>query len=248
MFASLLWLAACGPLADADYPGEVLFTLRGNVLTSEGQDYRDESLRVSLFWVSGDDAVEEQAVGMTTAFPARYTLELYAYPPTEALGAAGWQDRDVAVGMPLLYLDETNDGRWDPHEPIVGGSPEEVVLYADGLDDDDLDGVRDGFQRMYSSAHGVACGGMPVGDFEAMWPAEEQSTDLIVGEWWEELKDWDCDEDFDEWDALCPDGDELQDWCVEQLTGDPYAPYEREGDEEACLELCFEPRETTTAP
>jgi len=232
---------ACGPLADGSYLGEPLFTLSGNVVTSDGGDYQDADLRVSVFWAGDDATTEEHNVVLTTEFPARYELQLFAYPPASAMLDAPWSDGNYAVGMPLLYLDDDGDGRWSGEgEPLVGGSAEEVVLFAQEGGELDVE-VRKGFQRMYTEGAGVACGGSEVGD---LWPAERSDTDLVIGEWWLELVDWDCDEDLFEWDDLCPTGDDLIDWCLEiedELFEDD-EPYEEDDEDEygECSDLCRE--------
>jgi len=233
-------LGGCGPLADGAYLGEPLFTLRGNVLTGDGLDYGDEDLRVSVFWAGDDHTTEERNVALTTSFPARYELSIYAYPPDEAMLDAPWSGGAYAVGLPLLYLDEDGDGRWsEDTDPLVGGASEEVVLFAEDPGDEVDEEVHEGFQRMYTEGQQVACNGeTEVGD---LWPAEESGTDLIIGEWWLELVDWDCDDDLFEWDDLCPDGDDLLEWCLEIEDGLGQEPFEDHEDAEIyeeCSDLC----------
>jgi len=241
LLASLALATGCGPLADGSYPGEVLFTLSGNVMTGDGLDYFEEDLRVSVFWAGDEQTTEERNVVLSTSFPARYELEIYAYPPDSAMIEAPWSQGQYAVGMPLLYLDRDGDGRWSgEEEPLVGGADEEVVLFAEEAGDEVDDQVHQGFQRMYAEGARVACDGSEAG-VEELWPSEEADTNLIVGEWWLELVDWDCDEDLFEWDDLCPTGEDLRLWCEEiadELEGDID---EREVDDEeylGCSELC----------
>ena len=232
--------SGCGSLADGSYLGEPLFTLSGSVMTSDGLGVDEEDLRVSIFWAGDEQTVEETATVLTTSFPARYELSIYAYPPDRALIEAPWSDGAYAVGMPLLYLDRNGDGRWSgDDEPMVGGAEEEVVLYAESEDDDLDEEVQQGFQRMYAEGARVACDGSEAG-VEDLWPSDASETNLVVGEWWLSLVDWDCDEDLFEWDDLCPEGPELEDWCLEiqDELSEPTSDMEEELVYQECSSLC----------
>jgi hypothetical protein len=210
LLLGLLLAAGCGPLADAEYRGELLFTLEGTVYAEAGSLSRDADVRVALFWAHGADAREEQAVVVQTAFPARYTLELYAWPPPE-VRFAGASGGEYAIGTPLLYQDLDGDQRYDPdRERLVGGSPEIVVVFAE-----EEAPFEPGFQRVLSQASRVMCNSTVAAESLALHPEPDVPTDLVIGEaWWESLGDWDCDEGFEEWDAVCPEGGELDRWCV----------------------------------
>lgn len=216
-----LTLLACGPLADGAYLGEPLLTLSGTVFT-EGLDpaYADTPITVSVLWTgsSGDDA---PSAVVTTAFPARYTLELYTAPTVdEPLPLFGTDDLVGAVGAPLITVDHDGDGRWQRDtEPVIGGSYRTVIVYSDAfprwLVSDDTE------RSLVAVDVGLGCpGGAALADGSA--------ADLYVGTLEPILADVDCDGAADEWTDVddagdgCPPDDVIDRECAQlasNLTG-----------------------------
>lgn len=202
----LLLLTGCGPLADGAYRGDVLFTLQGTVYATD-ETAGDEDLRVALFWARDDGARTEQAVVLTTDFPARYVLEVYAPPPERALLDVPWDDgHRYAVGAPLLYLDTDGNSRWDGDEALVGATLDLTVVYAEpthsGRDTPAAEGLQTGFQRILTAGLDGLCADAAA-PLPGSLPPADHPTDLYVGDWGDKLNDLDCDGKLDEWSELC---------------------------------------------
>lgn len=214
-----LFCAGCGGLADGSYLGEPLFALSGTVYREDGDvDLADGAeLRVALFWANGGAAREERTTVVSTTFPAQYTLEVYAYPPDDVRFAPGWDPtRLYAVGFPLVYADRDADGQWDLDDAVLGGSTDQVVVWAEqpgeaiGADGAVVD-LPAGFSR--AAADGTELCTVP--EAALTRPVSEAPTDLRIGEvWWASLVDWNCDGAFDEWDGLCPGPEDAAEWCA----------------------------------
>lgn len=213
-------LAACGPLVEAGYRGEPLFTVAGQVRSTGEMEWLlgpasvDIPITVGLFWARAGDAAVQQEVGISTTFPARYEMTLRQPPPTDALLDVSWApDGPVALGLPLLFLDDDGDGVRSDGEPLVGNAAGIHVLFAtaDGRLSAGTDTVRvrSGFQRVGAQQAGCDLDGAPVGLVRV--PADIP-TDLVVGPAFVQLIDIDCDGTSDEW-AACPTGDYLEEWC-----------------------------------
>ena len=138
---------ACGDgLVDAEYLGEPLYTLRGNVLLNDidpDGELPAGELRVALVWTTGQpalsdpqliDPIEQQTVA-TARFPAQYDLALYS-PPSEAAWGEhpGITGGPVAFGALLIYIDTNGDELWTSDvavpDPLVGGAYDRVLVYA----------------------------------------------------------------------------------------------------------------------
>lgn len=212
-----LMLVGCGRLADGDYVGEPLFSLTGNVV-DDGSS-RDLDLRVALFWANDGAEREEQAVVVTTRFPAEYTMSLYAWPPDEARFDAQWDPgHRYAIGIPLVYADRNRDQQWNlGEEPVLGGSERQVVLFSESSAevlsaDGQSSPILEGFSRIWSDANTSICGSTNQPNFQV--PQAEEPTDLSVGlTWSNHLYDWDCDGEYEEWELLCPNIEAFDDWC-----------------------------------
>lgn len=217
MFARILpvfLLLGCGGLAGADWRGERLFTISGDVLTLEPVDLSG-NLRVALFWAWDDERPVEQSVVVETSFPAHYQLDVYAWPPEEAMFAAPWSTVELAIGVPLLYDDADGDERYDVGEALVGGPQESGVLYvpplADGvvvLPQELVDGtpspveLTSGFHTVTNDLQAGLCGEVPLAP--ELIRQELTRTDLYVGPFWTHFTDWNCDEALTEWTDACP--------------------------------------------
>lgn len=126
--ASLLTLTACGdPLAAGTYPGAPLFELGGTVYTDASEAPPVEGVQVTLLWGPNDEGSWQESIGVNTTFPARFSLTLYAPPPTDLMSPLG---AGLGVGSPVLYTDDDLDGVFDrDRDTLVGGSDDKLVLY-----------------------------------------------------------------------------------------------------------------------
>ncbi|MEN0064258.1 MAG: hypothetical protein AAGA48_19055 [Myxococcota bacterium] len=234
--AGWLWGMGCGPLHEADYVGESLFTLEGQVRSTGEMEWvlgpasADLPITVGLFWARRGLPSIQQDVRVSTRFPAHYELELLLPPPEDALLDVAWAPKGpVAIGLPLLYLDEDGDGWLSEDEPLVGNAAGIHVLYAEA---EGLVGssyrpvpIHEGFQRVGAGDTACEVDGIPRG--LSLVP-NQIPTDLLVGPAFTQLIDIDCDGTSDEWD-ICPEGPELQEWCT-------FARYV--GLKHSCLEEC----------
>ncbi|MCB9687859.1 MAG: hypothetical protein H6738_18950 [Alphaproteobacteria bacterium] len=243
-------LMGCGGLAGADWRGERLFSISGDVLSLEPVDLSG-NLRVALFWAWNEDQPVEQSVVVETSFPAHYQLDVYAWPPEEAMFTAPWSNVELAIGVPLLYDDADDDGRYDPGEALVGGPQESGVLYVPPLDDGEVvideqlvDGrseeatLTSGFHAVTNDLQSALCGEV------ALQPElvrqEVPRTDLYVGPFWIHFTDWNCDQVLTEWTDACPTdpGDPLfVEFCLEQAQLLPDGSY-------PCADVCAELMDT----
>ncbi|MCO4743246.1 MAG: hypothetical protein KC912_00565 [Proteobacteria bacterium] len=213
--ASLALLGSCGGLVGGDYRGEALYTVHGSVFVDPDDpdaSWPDAPLRVAIFWAGADGFNEtEQAVVIETEFPARYSLSIYQPPPPGVLFYTPWHDAKVAVGVPMLYLDHNEDHRWTPNEePIVGGSYDLAVVYAEASHGQATLDVQEGYQSMW--ALDEVCDDRVATGTE-FFPADGAPMDLFVGAYWEYVRDWDCDGSYDEWQEACPPPPDMQWLC-----------------------------------
>jgi len=127
-----LSLASCGePLATGKYLGEPLLELQGNIVLVGESEYRDnKNLRVAVRWLDAPDKVVNEQV-LTDGGLGRYTMRLYTPPPRSAMRDLPEKLGQVAFASVLLYDDRDGDGVWSEHdEPIRGGNPERLIVYA----------------------------------------------------------------------------------------------------------------------
>ena len=203
------------------------------------------NLRVALFWAWDDERPVEQSVVVETSFPAHYQLDVYAWPPDEAMFTAPWSNVELAIGVPLLYEDADDNGRYDLGEALVGGPQESGVLYvpplADGvvvIDEQLIDGrveeaeLTSGFHTVANDLQSALCGQ------DELQPdlirQEVSRTDLYVGPFWMHFADWNCDQVLTEWTDACPtapDDPALLEFCLEQTELAPDGAF-------PCAEVC----------
>lgn len=218
-----LLAVGCGGLASGDWRGDTLFEARGGVFVDPSDPdvvWPDEPLRVAVFWAGTDGETRaEQPVVVETAFPARYELSLHTPPPQSARFRSHWSDKMVAVGVPMLYADRNEDGRWNPsNEPLAGGAFDMAIVWAEG--DRSAYGVEEGFQTVWMEAD-VCSETVPV--HSQMFPAEDASLDLFVGDYWDHARDWNCDGSYDEWEEACPPESEMAYLCDDPMAmQDPF--------------------------
>ncbi len=210
----LLLLFGCGdPLVGADYHGEPLLELAGEVLMEEPLGDDADDLRVAVFWAGPEpDGTDELVVTTTTAFPAQYTLTLYQPPDEDALLDPPFGHGQVAVGAPMLYLDTDDDETWDrDSESVIGGSQGVLILYVTEAQD---------AERPDEAPTGKPEEGDPPPRLEAGYHTVEQLGEtcdhkaltleevdpamisLALGSLWESLVDVNCDGNLDEWTGL----------------------------------------------
>ncbi|MBX2804307.1 MAG: hypothetical protein KTR31_41985 [Myxococcales bacterium] len=232
-------LGGCGPLHEAGYPGEPLYVLEGQARSTGEMEWLlgpasiDVPVTVGLFWARADRSSLQQQVGLTTAFPARYELALYEPPPDDTLLQLDWVSQGgVALGLPVLFLDDDGDGVRSDDEPLVGNAQGFHVLYAERESTiESPQGTVDlaaGFQRIWAQDTTCDLEGVPVG---LQLVPEDIPTDLLIGPWFVQLIDIDCDGSSDEW-SECPTGEYLAQWC-EQARRTPMV--------HPCLDACGGP-------
>lgn len=216
-----LALAGCGSVVDAAWNGVPLLSIEGTVFADDLDPVEADRLRVAILWSRGSQEDAEQTVVTTTSFPARYRLDVFSPPPQGTLLPFRGDDAlRVAMGKPVLYLDQDEDGAWSAeHDRIVGGSFDVLVVFVDpaGVKDGSEWSLRKGFQQMRSTGDPCAEGGDEV--LESM----SSETDLYVGNLYPYLYDWDCDPNSAEWSwngndigsfgEDCPPPDDLLWFC-----------------------------------
>ena len=224
----------CGdPLVGADYRGETLFLFQGaitEIFASASTHARADEVTLTLLWArdSGDTdggvtttSVQEQRVASAQSI-MRYELAVHTPPPESLLRRPRGGEGLVVVGLIAAYIDENDDGRWDPqHDTLAGGVPQWVVLYTPkGASGGMLQApLAPGFHALRASE----CGGEP-------WvrrlsvPGPEDEPDLVINL---DLQaslymDLDCNGDTTEWIApTCPPIYELEQLCVGEEAANP---------------------------
>ncbi|HMI93720.1 MAG TPA: hypothetical protein VK509_20240, partial [Polyangiales bacterium] len=89
--ARLLWcvpvastLLACSAQVESDYPGEPLATLRGSVTARASALESVPAVSAGIMWSTIDPTFVGERVEVDGSFPATFTLDLFAPPPSEA--------------------------------------------------------------------------------------------------------------------------------------------------------------------
>lgn len=119
----------CGdPLRGADYLGESLFRVSGEVILPDldtGEHVPDEDLRIALLWADADGGVEA-TVAVRVFFPARYQLDVYTPPFAETIHDT--PGGTFSLGLLVLYRDADRDGNFTVAIDESYGGPENLVL------------------------------------------------------------------------------------------------------------------------
>lgn len=224
-----LLFSACDPLVDGSYPGEELLVLSGKVFQGDTLDI--EHAKPALIWsvaqADGRNIVTDAATTITKDDVLfEYELNLFHPPPSHVMQeleeGSYWR---TAMGHAIVYADLDGNDVWEPREePLLGGSMESVVLYAEGVE---FDGsarkdapelsLRPGFQVM------DAIDGAPCGDnYEAirgLVPRGDTESDMELGAMWEFLGDTTCENPFMRFgkDLIlgmsCPPAEDLAYFC-----------------------------------
>jgi hypothetical protein len=197
-------LVACGdPLYGADYFGEPLLTMSGEVLSEEVVGERDGEIRIALLWTRPDEITLQfdQGAELDTATIINWSMTLYHPPDDSLLG------EDGAIGIPVLYIDSDGSQSWN-EERIIGGSSTAFVLYLrsdipeppGGHPDESL--VPQLGYNVVSTPDCSMSGPVPVPIL-----TEPDRVNLELGDlFFSNLPDTDCDGTTGEWDALCEYG------------------------------------------
>jgi hypothetical protein len=135
--AIVLFGVSCGdPLAGADYRGEAIFKLEGQISTVQTlpDELRNAEFAVSMFWSPDEPAgttrlIEQPSVTTTVHFPSTFILRVFEAPAEEHFPSA---DALAAFGLVLIYVDANGDRHYDrtAGDSLVGGSLLRGLLYA----------------------------------------------------------------------------------------------------------------------
>ena len=123
-------LPACDDNVDADYKGEPLVSLRGEVLMPADDATPAGDLEVVLAWqhfASDGDYVIVEKVEVGGSFPAAFDLDVYNPPPEATFNHAGEGEASVAVGIIVAVPTGTDTVDEGAIEGVVEGH---VLVYA----------------------------------------------------------------------------------------------------------------------
>ncbi len=130
--ACALILAACDPLVEEGYQGEVLFATEGRIVDFNQNGRELTRPLASLFWTStggttidADKLSAQSAVAVEVAFPATFRINVFEAPKLARSGS-----RPFAIGEIVVWQDENEDGSYDASE-FRGAALDHVILYAD---------------------------------------------------------------------------------------------------------------------
>ena len=220
MAVFIVGLAGCGePLVDGEYPGEAILQVVSSVEIIELEEIADAEgdLRVAMFWRSEPSAdqrvteIPEQQV-LISKLPGYYGFNLYATPPEEVM-VDGFGGR-YAVGSLMLYVDDDEDGSFEPGEDwLVGGVANRVYLFSrERLSIPEIGDVEPGY-------HGVTVerdedsGSTLCEDGELPPLPGNVDVPLIVDLLDRVIIDTDCDQRAEEW-GICPPPDHVMEECA----------------------------------
>jgi len=127
----------CGdPLVDEQYQGQVLFTLRGNVMGASDEVGPAGTVRIAVFWspqgsrtLGTAGLVEQPSASDQATLPFSFTLNLFDPPPAAQIYTPPDGD-PYAIAQLLGYPDRNGNRLRDPDEPIVAASESRALLYA----------------------------------------------------------------------------------------------------------------------
>ena len=144
---SLALTSGCDSIADQQYQGEPLASIRGKVKVPEGQLLSYESPRAVLIWqnpllvsadgsppIEGFERIAED-VAVVSQFPAEFNIDIFTPPPEAAI------KKGIGIGQVYLYDDQNQNGKLDlvgpgetPIDKIIGTS-EEALVFSKGTDE-----------------------------------------------------------------------------------------------------------------
>jgi len=154
--ALALALAGCGALNGADYEGEPLYVVRGELesLDPPMDETRPRPTFVTAWWVQyGYKGTTSWTPGSTQAeFPARFVLPIYSDPPIDVMtnleDVAGVRGV-LGEGQVLVYEDVNGNGSFEPYDDlgdpldfIRGAAQQYRVLFATDLSPEGVEALR----------------------------------------------------------------------------------------------------------
>lgn len=125
----LLSALGCGdPLVGGLYPGEPLFQISGQVQVESDQEQPSKGVQVSALWGPEDELDWQTTIDLSTTFPDRFLMTLYAPPPS------GVDDTPLgpglSVGALVLYVNDDGEvGFSRGSDTLVGGSGDQLLIY-----------------------------------------------------------------------------------------------------------------------
>lgn len=115
----------------ADYRGEPLFSVPGQVLQFDSTALSGAPIRVSLFWSPAGETdaatqglLEQTSVSVAVSFPAAFALHVFEPPEPRFRTSDGLGFATIRV-----YQDTNRDGRYSEGE-LVGGAEERAVVWS----------------------------------------------------------------------------------------------------------------------
>ncbi|MCB9675498.1 MAG: hypothetical protein H6737_10305 [Alphaproteobacteria bacterium] len=200
-------VAGCGSLVGGDYNGEVLYEIEGQVYT-DGFDVEGD-VGVALVWSNGfRESLGSQPVVVKTAFPARYTIQIFQPPADDTLVPFLGDSRiQAAIGDIILYEDANEDGRWSRDtEAVVGGAfgasliwvkDVEAELAAQFANGDPVDVPPMAMGWVPTEGFNLVGRDAPFSCVEPwdqwLYPLENRRADLQVSYFFPGVFDWNCD-------------------------------------------------------
>jgi hypothetical protein len=131
-----MMLAGCGdPMVSADYRGEPIFLLTGEVESvgpGSVQLAPDETALVSMFWNTNlsrrsQRLLPQDSVSAAVQFPSTFEVRFFDPPETKHLVA---DDGRYGVGLLLAFVDADGDRTFDAGERLIGGSLDVAIIWA----------------------------------------------------------------------------------------------------------------------
>ncbi|PTL76721.1 hypothetical protein [Vitiosangium sp. GDMCC 1.1324] len=139
LLALLLAVSACGSTVDADYQGEPLLTLEGQMTLAPGTTINGP-VRIALVWYSrwfivpltflnappDSTAVVAEDYPYEGTFPANFRFHIYRPPQSASWVSDDGTENQLATGILIAYQDGNGNGKLDTIPPT--GSPVDRVL------------------------------------------------------------------------------------------------------------------------
>lgn len=196
-------LLGCGdPLVEGDYRGQPLIEISGTIRVEDSlTSAQAAAVRVGLLWVGAAQQGDLTQGRSESSFPARYSMKVFARPPTRAMRTLPDRGGLQGTARIVLYIDENGDDQLDSLERIVGAAPNQVLAYFTSSEPTTL--VRGSLRTGYQVMELFACDDRLV-DKATYEPAgSEQAVDLTLAAGVASgLLDIDCDTVADD---LCYD-------------------------------------------